>query len=166
MPLTCFESKRNIMENSDVRTTRRRGIIETLEHHLSEDLLTIAESQERREDGFYEEYWHPILKWFNEKFGTDFEMQFANMKSTSENQTFFESLIGKEPQDVFNEFQGFMKDMRARNKGDHTVSGRAIVAAPEKSGAFRKWLRVQPDLKLLIMDELLAYFPSSILIAA
>ena len=41
-----------------------------------------------------------------------------------------------------------------------------ILHPGKQLSKYRQWLRHQPDLKLLLMDELMAYFPSPILITA
>jgi len=164
MPLTDLEVKRNIMEGNHMRIQRRKGIIETLEHTLSEDLICIAESKERREDGFYEEYWQPIIDWFNGKFGSNFKIVYANMGSQDDNQSFFEQLVRKEPHEMITEFESFMAALKRDPASSSNYE--KIVSPQVELGSFRRWTRLQPDLKLMVLDELIGYFPSVMLGAA
>jgi len=164
MPIMNFEVKRNIMEGDHRRLQRRRGIVETLEHTIGEDLLLLAESEELYQKGFYEKHWEPVVKWFNEKFETQYEVTYIHLEKDNREPSFFEQLIGKEPQEVITEFENFMtnldQDPKIKEKYEQILHpGKQLVK-------YRQWLRHQPDLKLLLMDELLAYFPSPILITA
>merc|ERR1719203_1270521 len=79
-------------------------------------------------------------------------------------QVFFEQLVGKEPQEVIAEFEDFMKKLRQDEKIKDKYE--QILHPGKQLNQYRQWLRYQPDLKLLLMDELLGYFPSPILVTA
>ena len=43
-------------------------------------MLRIAENQRFYDMNFYENHWIPIIKWFNDTFGTELKLQYLLMK--------------------------------------------------------------------------------------
>jgi len=165
LPLTQLQMKHNDLSlDQSNRFLLRRGRLDLAFRAFESDLLKCADNLEHRESGFYEEHWQPIVSWFNERFGTNIKIKYADIPEDShqDEQTNMHD---------WDDFQGLVSNLNKANSDNRLnifgskMKGLLKDMTPDDPGTFKSWYRERTDTEMLVMDEMLMLIPSPILVS-
>lgn len=166
LPLTRLQMKHNVLcTDQSNRFLLRRGRLDLAFRAFESDLLKCADNLEHNESGFYENNWQPIVSWFNERFGTNIKIKYADIPEDS-HQDEQANLTD------WDDFQGLVSNLNKANSDNRLnifgskMQGLLKDMTPDDPGTFKSWYRKRTDMEMLIMDEMLMLIPSPILVSA
>jgi len=166
LPLTQLQMKHNDLSlDQSNRFLLRRGRLDLAFRAFESDLLKCADNLEHRNSGFYENNWQPIVTWFNDRFGTNIRIKYADIveESNEDAQTAL---------DEWDDFQGLVSNLNDANPDNRLnifgskMKGLIKDMAPDEPGRFKEWYRQRTDIEMLVMDEMLMLIPSPMLVSA
>lgn len=164
LPLTKLQMKHNDLSlDQSNRFLLRRGRLDLAFRAFESDLLKCADNLEHR--GFYDENWKPIMTWFNQRFGTNIQIKYADIAEESHQDE-------QKAMDDWDDFQGLVSNLNSANPDNRLnifgskMQGLLKDMTPDDPGTFKSWYRERTDIELLVMDEMLMLIPSPILVSA